>query len=688
MAPNKLAILSIICMIFLFSTASAYVKIPPMEKKLYLVSLEEGISQDIVENYGEIDHKFTLINAVTIKLDPRTASFIATRPGVKSVKEDQALQIGPSASQPTPKAMAMKNKKYGLTILNPKSFPKVGRNWTVKFQTKGKATLIVRAVNGTSWSKNSENKDLKFLELKCGDKTQKTVWRKGMLIAPQYECNQTSYLTTKVLQEGKHTLKFRFRDFREYAYNDTSQWNIKEQGINAENAWNEFFGGMSPLGVSDTVKVAIIDSGVNYDLPDLDAAKYLGGYDYCSTGTGYGCSGEDDDPMDEYGHGTEMASALLAAGSDIYGIAPETQYYALKVGNDAGESSVLTILKAVEWALLQGDVDIIYLGVKSGGYEELYILIRDSYEEGMLYIAPSYDPLWVPAKYSNVFGVGAHTRYDPQEIVSGTGPYVEVLGPGEEVPVLGLDGISTTAADPIGAAGAQAAGALALMLQYSKENGIVYNNSALWETMNQTAIDLGTGDPREGNGKGDVYQAITWMDNNWFVDYHIEYKNYFGVDPDGYPIYYIGWPMTYEVHVTNNSDREIKDINVMSETLYYPGGDPVQGMPDTTEVITSFPSTDTQVFTYSPTLPYGMTPGLDSTQITLKVGQKFPDAIILVNPTADIFCPPEGEEPPLPASIGLTGMAAMPSAEHITAKTGFRIMEAPPELMPEPPPIE
>jgi hypothetical protein len=39
-----------------------------------------------------------------------------------------------------------------ITILNPPSYPSVGGNWTVRFNTTGKANLTITAVNGTTWT--------------------------------------------------------------------------------------------------------------------------------------------------------------------------------------------------------------------------------------------------------------------------------------------------------------------------------------------------------------------------------------------------------------------------------------------------------------------------------------------------------------------------------------------------------
>ncbi|PUW02590.1 hypothetical protein AUM95_22670, partial [Cronobacter sakazakii] len=59
------------------------------------------------------------------------------------------------------------------------------------------------------------------------------------------------------------------------------------------------------------MKVAIIDSGVDYTHPDLKA-NYIGGYDTVD---------EDNDPMDGNVHGTHVAG-IIAGNGKIKGVAP------------------------------------------------------------------------------------------------------------------------------------------------------------------------------------------------------------------------------------------------------------------------------------------------------------------------------------------------------------------------------
>ena len=57
-----------------------------------------------------------------------------------------------------------------MNILNPQTYPIVGKEWEVQFKTKGIGNLIITPVNETTWG-DAENPDLEFVEVKCGEKT-------------------------------------------------------------------------------------------------------------------------------------------------------------------------------------------------------------------------------------------------------------------------------------------------------------------------------------------------------------------------------------------------------------------------------------------------------------------------------------------------------------------------------------
>ena len=126
----------------------------------------------------------------------------------------------------------LSNQTYELeiTIINVQSYPTVGGNWTVRFNTSGVANLTISAYNSTTWTNYSENSslyDLKFLEIKCGNETLDyellgtNCFISGdcSVFVPDYSCNSTGYETSKVLADGIHDLEFDFGGQKAYAHN-------------------------------------------------------------------------------------------------------------------------------------------------------------------------------------------------------------------------------------------------------------------------------------------------------------------------------------------------------------------------------------------------------------------------------------------------------------------------------------
>ncbi len=119
-----------------------------------------------------------------------------------------------------------------IKILNIQSYPQIGGNWTVRFNTTGTANLTIRTVNNTKWSTTNEDNDLEFLELKCGNASVQYEWINNSVFVKNYECNETGHEVSKVLTSGKHTLEFRFADNIEYAHNQVLEfWDSFEDQI-------------------------------------------------------------------------------------------------------------------------------------------------------------------------------------------------------------------------------------------------------------------------------------------------------------------------------------------------------------------------------------------------------------------------------------------------------------------------
>ncbi len=122
-----------------------------------------------------------------------------------------------------------------------------------------------------------------------------------------------------------------------------------------------FVGTETPIlqGINgEGVKIAVIDTGVDFNHPDLmgwgSEGKVVGGYNFIKEG---------ELPMDNNGHGTQVAG-VLAADGQIKGIAPKAKILAYKVSEDGNAVSSDLIIKAIEKAIEdKADIINISLGV-------------------------------------------------------------------------------------------------------------------------------------------------------------------------------------------------------------------------------------------------------------------------------------------------------------------------------------
>ena len=119
------------------------------------------------------------------------------------------------------KVPSLSSQTYELeiTILNVQSYPIVGGEWTVMFNTTGTGDLSIKASNGTAWSNTNEDNDLKFLDIKCGEEILDYSWVNNEVFIENYNCPSLGYHTVKVLTEGVHIQEFDFAGIIAYANN-------------------------------------------------------------------------------------------------------------------------------------------------------------------------------------------------------------------------------------------------------------------------------------------------------------------------------------------------------------------------------------------------------------------------------------------------------------------------------------
>ncbi len=240
-----------------------------------------------------------------------------------------------------------------------------------------------------------------------------------------------------IIQEKKEKKKKEKKNNEEK--NNGKTWNQKM--IHVENVTGE-----------KSVKVAIIDSGVNYssDINVVVRKNFI--EDECNILY-----------EDVSGHGTAVAGLIAAMdnGEGITGINSGVEIYSARVLDDNLEAPVDRIVAAINWAIEQ-ECDIINMsfGIQENVFE-LEQAIERADAAGILMIAAvgSGDKIAFPAAYDEVIAVGAVNAKGEPSVNSAKGVELEIMAPGDNLVAsaifdgtLGVTGTSFAAPHVTGAA--------------------------------------------------------------------------------------------------------------------------------------------------------------------------------------------------------------------------------------------
>jgi subtilisin family serine protease len=193
--------------------------------------------------------------------------------------------------------------------------------------------------------------------------------------------------------------------------------------IQAPSAWDVTTG-------SDAVTIAVIDTGVDLDHPDL-AAKIVPGYDFVNS---------DYDPDDDHGHGTHVAGIAAAVtnnGAGVAGLSWGARIMPLKVLNSSGDGSMFVVAEAIVYAADHG-AQVVNLSL-GGIYTSDTMASAIDYAHGQgVFIAAAAgnhgdDTLLYPAANEHVVGVAATDSFDARASFSNYGTHVDVAAPGVSI---------------------------------------------------------------------------------------------------------------------------------------------------------------------------------------------------------------------------------------------------------------
>lgn len=256
-----------------------------------------------------------------------------------------------------------------------------------------------------------------------------------------------------------------------------------------------------------TVTVAVIDTGVDLNHPDL-VANLLPGKDYVD---------QDNTPLDLHGHGTHVSGIIAAIADNSLGISgltgtADVKILPLKVLDSNGYGTVAAEVQAIYDAVAMG-ADVINLSL--GSSEDTQAekdAVHYAAEHGVIVVAATgneYSSVDYPAAYPETIAVAATDSSDAVADFSNSGSQVDLAAPGVDI-------LSTvpTSVDKSGYAYASgtsmAAPQVSALAAVLKSQDPDLTNSQVEQIMKETAVDIGPSgkDRYAGYGRIDFAAAI------------------------------------------------------------------------------------------------------------------------------------------------------------------------------------
>jgi subtilisin family serine protease len=310
---------------------------------------------------------------------------------------------------------------------------------------------------------------------------------------------------------------------RQYGLNNTGQsGGSNDADVDAAEAWDIQQG-------SPNVVIAVIDTGVDYNHPDLSANIWSNPGEipnnrrdddnngFVDDVRGWNFVSNNANPMDDNNHGTHVAGVIGARGNDGRGIAGlnwDVQIMPLKFMNDRGAGSTADAIRAIQYAVRNG-ARISNNSWGGGAFSQaLFDAVQAANAAGHLFVAaagndganndrtPQY-----PANFdlANVISVAATDRNDALAGFSNTGANsVELAAPGVAIESTvrsgGFSALSgTSMATPF------VAGAAGLLLAQNPNLSISDLRRALLDNVDR----IGSLNGRvSSNGRLNVFQAV------------------------------------------------------------------------------------------------------------------------------------------------------------------------------------
>lgn len=308
--------------------------------------------------------------------------------------------------------------------------------------------------------------------------------------------------------------------------------------INATRTWSLLDSGVINLtGINQTI--CIIDTGVNYTHSDLgecygnnnasSSCKVIGGWDFVNN---------DNDPIDDHGHGTHLAG-IAAANNSIRGVAPNAKIIAIKALGNAGLGFSSDVAAGIDWCVGNSSAfNIITISLSLGGLENYtnYCDTSDQTTANSINAAiaknisvvvatgnnGNYTAIASPACIENATRVSATDKNDVIASFAQRNSLVKLFAPGDSINSTWYGGSCISGftcrgnyaiASGTSMATPHVAGAIALIRQFLALSGQSKTPKEIEAILNNTGKRITDSSSGFNFSRIDVYSAILSLDN-------------------------------------------------------------------------------------------------------------------------------------------------------------------------------
>ncbi|MDD5326471.1 MAG: S8 family serine peptidase [Phycisphaerae bacterium] len=334
---------------------------------------------------------------------------------------------------------------------------------------------------------------------------------------PAVEYAELNYIFSICVTEPDDT-----RYPEQWALNNTGQTGgTTDADIDAPEAWD------ITTGSSDVI-IAVVDTGVDYDhldlqgnmwgnineIPDNNQDDDENGY--IDDIYGYDFFYDDNDPMDDNGHGTHCSGTIAANGNngiDVAGVCWTAKIMAIKSFDWSGTRATIDSLTGGIYYATNNGADIISNSWGGNGFS---ITMQEAFDyafsEGVFLVAAAgnNNGSWpsFPAYFDSVMSVASTDHNDDKASSSNYGDWIDVAAPGVNILSLTKSG-STAVMSGTSMACPHVAGLAALCLSENSDLNLL----DLWMLIKSGADDIGDAgwDQYFGAGRINAYNTVNYI---------------------------------------------------------------------------------------------------------------------------------------------------------------------------------